>query len=207
MTTLNPEPTVHVVDDNAAVRDAVRWLVEQVGLRVRTYASGNEFLDAWQPELAGCLVLDIRMPGLSGLDVQQRLVEIGADLPIIVITGHGDVPVAVRAMKAGAFEFLQKPFGDQALLDSIHAALALDAARRAERRRSAYTEQALASLSARERDVLRLLRGGKSSKQIAADLDISVRTVEGHRANLMAKLGARTLPQLVDRLLPPELRV
>jgi len=202
-----PEPAVHIVDDNAAVRDSVRWLVEQVGLPARCYASGSEFLAAWTPAMAGCVVLDIRMPGLSGLDVQQRLVEISADLPIIVITGHGDVPVAVRAMKSGAFDFLQKPFGDHALLDSVNAALAQHKARRAEREHSALTEKSLSTLTPRERDVLRLLRSGMPSKVIADALGISVRTVEGHRAHLMTKLDARTLPQLVDRLLPPTVGV
>ncbi len=199
---LDTEPTVHVVDDNSAVRDSVRWLVEQVGLRARTYNSGAEFLAAWHHGMYGCVILDVRMPGLSGLDVQQRLIECGADLPVIMITGHGDVPVAVRAMKSGALEFLQKPFGDQDLLDCINVALKLHQVRRLAHERNRQTEKALSSLTPRERDVLRLLRDGNSSKQIAYLIGISVRTVEGHRARVMNKLGARTLPQLIGRLWP-----
>lgn len=197
-------PSVHVIDDNSAVRDAIRWLIEQVGFTAQIFASAAEFLEAYHEDMAGCIVLDIRMPGMSGLDLQQKLVEMGATLPIIIITGHGDVPVTVRAMKAGAFEFLQKPFSDQALLDSISAAMKGHAALVADRQRTLQTKQALSSLTAREWEVLKLLRRGKSSKVIASDLGISVRTVEGHRANIMAKLGVRTLAQMVDKLLPPE---
>lgn len=197
-------PSVYVIDDNSAVRDAIRWLIEQVGFTAQIFASAAEFLEAYHEDMAGCIVLDIRMPGMSGLDLQQKLVEMGATLPIIIITGHGDVPVTVRAMKAGAFEFLQKPFSDQALLDSISAAMKGHAALVADRQRTLQTKQALSSLTAREWEVLKLLRRGKSSKVIASDLGISVRTVEGHRANIMAKLGVRTLAQMVDKLLPPE---
>lgn len=198
------EPTVYIVDDNPAVRDAIGWLLEQVKLPAMAFASATEFLDAYHPDIAGCLVLDMRMPGMSGLDLQEKLLEIGAKLPIIIVTGHGDVPVTVRAMKAGAFEFLQKPFSDQVLLDSITAAMRKHAALLAERRRDTEARAALSSLTAREQEVLQLLRGGKSSKLIAANLGISTRTVEGHRANIMAKLGVKTLPQLVSKLFPPD---
>lgn len=198
------EPTVYIVDDNSAVRDAIRWLVEQVKLPTRTFESATEFLDAYHPDIAGCLVLDMRMPGMSGLDLQESLRDLGATLPIIIVTGHGDVPITVRAMKAGAFEFLQKPFSDQVLLDSIAAAMRKHAVLLERRRRDSESDAALSSLTSREREVLSLLRGGKSSKQIAAVLDISARTVEGHRANIMAKLGVKSLPQLVNKLLPPD---
>lgn len=198
------EPTVHIVDDNPAVRDAIRWLVEQVKIPAREYESATAFLEAYHADMAGCLVLDMRMPGLSGLDLQDRLLALGSTLPIIIVTGHGDVPVTVRAMKAGAFEFLQKPFSDQVLLDSISAAMRKHAATVAERRRVGGMRDALASLTTRESEVLRLLRSGRSSKQIAADLGISARTVEGHRANIMAKMGARSLPQLVSKIFPVE---
>jgi FixJ family two-component response regulator len=198
------EPTVYIVDDNSAVRDAIRWLVEQVKLPTRTFESATEFLAAYHPAIAGCLVLDMRMPGMSGLDLQEKLLEIGATLPIIIVTGHGDIPVTVRAMKAGAFEFLQKPFSDQVLLDSIAAAMRKHAVLLERRRRDSESGAALSTLTSREREVLRLLRGGNSSKLIAAALDISTRTVEGHRANIMAKLGVKTLPQLVNKLLPPD---
>lgn len=195
------EGTVFIVYDNAAVRDAIRWLVEQVGLTARTYGAAQEFLSAYRPGVRGCLVLDIRMPGMSGLDLQERLLKVGATLPIIFVTGHGDVPVTVRAMKAGAFDFLQKPFNDNMLLDAIFAAIRQSEEMRAEEERRAQAAQGLAALTAREREVLRLLRGGKSSKLIAADMGISVRTVEGYRANIMDKMNARTVGQLVEMVI------
>lgn len=201
---VSSEPTVYIVDDNEAVRDAIRWLVEQVRLPAKTFVSAKEFLEAYHPDMSGCLVLDMRMPGMSGLELQEKLAEIGASLPIIIVTGHGDVPVTVRAMKAGAFEFLQKPFSDQVLLDSIAAAMRKHAEFVSSRRRTLEAREALSALTLREREVLRLLKEGKSSKHIASDLGISIRTVEGHRANIMNKLNVRTLPQLVNKLLPPD---
>jgi len=189
---------VHVVDDNPAVRDAIRWLVEQVGLSARTYATAQEFLSACDPAMRGCLVLDIRMPGISGLDLQDRLQEQGIHLPVIIITGHGDVPVAVRAMKAGALEFLQKPFNDQTLLDAIHAALEKYHAIWAQQDQSHHTVRNLSALTPREQKVLDLLRHGKPNKVIAYELDLSVRTVEGYRARIMEKIGARSLGQLIE---------
>ena len=192
------KPVVHVVDDNPAVRDAIRWLVEQVGLSARTYATAQEFLSACDPAMRGCLVLDIRMPGISGLDLQDRLQEQGIHLPVIIITGHGDVPVAVRAMKAGALEFLQKPFNDQTLLDAIHAALEKYHAIWAQQDQSHHTVRNLSALTPREQKVLDLLRHGKPNKVIAYELDLSVRTVEGYRARIMEKMGARSLGQLIE---------
>jgi len=189
---------VHVVDDNPAVRDAIRWLVEQVGLSARTYATAQEFLSACDPAMRGCLVLDIRMPGISGLDLQDRLQKQGIHLPVIIITGHGDVPVAVRAMKAGALEFLQKPFNDQTLLDAIHAALEKYHAIWAQQDQSHHTVRNLSALTPREQKVLDLLRHGKPNKVIAYELDLSVRTVEGYRARIMEKMGARSLGQLIE---------
>ncbi|MBN8765098.1 MAG: response regulator transcription factor [Thiobacillus sp.] len=189
---------VHVVDDNPAVRDAIRWLVEQVGLSARTYATAQEFLSACDPAMRGCLVLDIRMPGISGLDLQERLQKQGIHLPVIIITGHGDVPVAVRAMKAGALEFLQKPFNDQTLLDAIHAALEKYHAIWAQQDQSHHTVRNLSALTPREQKVLDLLRHGKPNKVIAYELDLSVRTVEGYRARIMEKMGARSLGQLIE---------
>jgi len=192
------KPMVHVVDDNPAVRDAIRWLVEQVGLSARTYATAQEFLSACDPAMRGCLVLDIRMPGISGLDLQERLQKQGIHLPVIIITGHGDVPVAVRAMKAGALEFLQKPFNDQTLLDAIHAALEKYHAIWAQQDQSHHTVRNLSALTPREQKVLDLLRHGKPNKVIAYELDLSVRTVEGYRARIMEKMGARSLGQLIE---------
>ena len=197
-TSAMPKPTVYVVDDNAAVRDAIRWLVEQVGLNVRTFTSAQEFLAILQPDLRGCLILDIRMPGMSGLDLQEKLAQEGCHLPVIIITGHGDIPITVRAMKAGAFEFLQKPFNDQALLDAIHASLEHYGIIWKQEDLRHQTSQALAGLTAREKEVLNLLLKGKVNKLIAGDLDLSVRTVEGHRARIMRKMGARSLGQLFE---------
>ena len=192
------QPTVYIVDDHPAVRDSIRWLVQQVGLAAKTFASAKEFLASPDPDMHGCLVLDIRMPGMSGLELQEYLAVAQVSIPVIIVTGHGDVPVTVRAMKKGAFDFLQKPFNDQALLDSIFAAIRKHEEICAEKERRAEEEQNLASLTSREREVLELLRAGKSSKVIAADLDISVRTVEGHRANIMLKMNAKTVGQLID---------
>lgn len=193
-----PRHTVFVVDDNTAVRDAIRWLVEQVGLQVKTYATAQEFLGAYRPGMRGCLVLDIRMPGMSGIELQERLVREGAHLPVIIVTGHGDVPITVRAMKAGACEFLQKPFNDQTLLDAIQTALEKYSQVWEQEDSSSETSRNLASLTPREREVLEQLRHGKLNKVIAADLGLSVRTVEGHRAKIMEKMGARTLGQLIE---------
>jgi FixJ family two-component response regulator len=190
--------TVFIVDDNPAVRDAIRWLVQQVGLNAKTYASAQEFLAAFRSDMRGCLVLDIRMPGLSGIELQEKLAQNGVHLPVIIVTGHGDVPITVRAMKAGAFEFLQKPFNDQALLDAIQAALDKYAALWQQEDKRSQASRSLSALTPREREVLDLLRHGKPNKVIASLLDLSVRTVEGHRANIMEKMGVRSLGQLIE---------
>ncbi len=200
----NPQPvraTVFIVDDNPAVRDAVRWLVEQVGLNARTFASAREFLAAYQPGMRGCLVLDIRMPGMSGIELQEMLFREHAHLPVIIVTGHGDVPITVRAMKTGAFEFLQKPFNDQVLIDAIQAALDKYGLIWEQEDRRSAASRSLAALTRREREVLELLRRGKPNKVIAAELDLSVRTVEGHRANITEKMGVKSLGQLIELLL------
>lgn len=190
--------TVFIVDDNPAVRDAIRWLVEQVGLSAKTYATAHGFLAAFHPGMRGCLVLDIRMPGMSGIELQEKLLREGTHLPVIIVTGHGDVPITVRAMKACAFDFLQKPFNDQALLDAIQAALDKYGTLWAQEDKRGQASRSLATLTRREREVLELLRRGKLSKVIAAELDLSVRTVEGHRANIMDKMGVRSLGQLIE---------
>jgi len=194
------EHTVFVVDDDAAVRDSIQELVESVGLQAEGYPSARAFLDAFQPQRPGCLVLDVRMAEMSGLVLQQRLNELGAKIPVIVLTGHGDVSMAVQAMKAGAIDFIQKPYPEQALLDSINAALASDA----ESRRSSWVahanEQQLAALTDREREVLNRTLSGSTSKEIAHELGISPRTVEVHRKNLLHKLGISTVKELMYRL-------
>jgi len=201
---ITTKPIIYIVDDNPAVRDAIRFLVQQVGLTAKVYISAQEFLDQYQLGMRGCLVLDIRMPGLSGIELQEKLTLVGAHLPVIIVTGHGDVPITVRAMKAGAFEFLQKPFNDQVLLDTIQAALKkYDIVWEQDDKRS-NASHSLSTLTRREREVLELLRYGKSNKIIARELSLSVRTVEGYRANITEKLGAKSLGQLIDLVIKTE---
>lgn len=190
-------PVVFVVDDDAAVRESLEMLIESVGHTVQTFASAVDFLEAWTPDRTGCLVLDVRMPGMSGLELQQRLKEKEGRIPIIFITGHGDVPMAVSSMKAGAVDFIQKPFRDQELLDRI--AEALDLGARAFHRR-AMKEQILERaevLTPREYEVMERVVAGDPNKAIAAELGLSERTVEVHRAHVMAKMRADSLPDLV----------
>jgi len=189
---------VFVIDDNSAVCDAIRWLVEEVGLKAETFTSAQEFLAFYRPDMRGCLVLDVRMPEISGLDLQQKLIEARCRIPVIFITAHGDVSVTVRAMKAGAFDFLQKPFSNQTLLDGIFAAIRRDAEACSEDKRRAMAEHAISILTEREGLILALLREGKSNKMIAADLGISVRTVEGHRAQIMRKMNVQSIGQLLE---------
>ena len=182
-------PIVYIVDDDPAMRSSLRWLIESVGLTVRTCASAQEFLRTYQGD-PGCLVLDVRMPGMSGLDLQAELAARRIEIPVLIITGYAEVALAVRAMKGGAFDFIEKPFSDQALLDRIRAAVALDEESR--RHRAARQEVAarLRLLTARERDVLTRVVTGKSNKVIAAELQLSTKTVEVHRSHVMEKLKA-----------------
>ncbi len=201
---LNLKYTIFIVDDNPAVRDAIRFLVKQVGFTPKVFSAAQEFLDHFKVGMRGCLVLDIRMPGMSGLDLQEELALLGAQIPIIIITGHGDVPITVRAMKSGAFEFLQKPFNDQVLLDTIQAALnQYDLTWEEEDKRTEAAKN-LAVLTKREREVLELLKNGKSNKLIARELSLSVRTIEGYRANITDKLGAKSLGILIDMVIKSE---
>jgi two-component system response regulator FixJ len=197
----NARPTVFVVDDDNAVRDALRFLLRSVGLAVETFASATEFLDAYRDDRPGCLVLDIRMPGMTGLELQDKLIERRSILPIIFITGHGDVPMAVEAMQAGAMDFIQKPFRDQDLLDRIHQAIDKDAKTRQSLGELAAIRTRLASLTPREREVMDLVVHGKANKVIAGDLDLSQRTVEIHRARVMEKMEASSLAHLVRMVL------
>ena len=192
-----PEATVFIVDDDAAVRDSLRMLMKSVALPVQLFASANEFLDAWKPEWVGCVVLDVRMPGLSGLDLQRELIQRRITLPVIFITGHGDVQMAVETLQLGAFDFLQKPFRDDDLLERIQRALAQEVADREMNRQKEVVRARVASLTPRELEVARKLIDGQANKVIALDLDISQRTVELHRAHVMEKLGVRSLAQLV----------
>jgi len=190
-------PTVFVVDDDQAIRHAMELLLRSVGLRHRIFHSGDEFLEQYSPEDAGCLVLDIRMPGMGGLELQRKLTELGSTLPIIFITGHGDVPMAVKAMQEGAVDFIQKPFRDQELLDRVHDALRTDEERRGEREEQAGIAARLDKLTKREREVMDLVVTGKPNKVIAYDLGVSQRTVEIHRARVMEKMQAKSLAELV----------
>ncbi|MEW6271707.1 MAG: response regulator [Thermodesulfobacteriota bacterium] len=188
---------VYVVDDDAAVRDGLRFLVESVDLRVESCASAQAFLDAYDASRPGCLVLDVRLRGMSGLDLQDELAKRGVSIPTIIITGHGDVPMAVRAMKMGAVDFVEKPFNDQQLLDRIQQAIDKDRDRRRDGEERAHMQARLATLSPREREVMDLLVVGKANKEVAEHLGLSTRTVEGHRARLMEKLGCESLAELV----------
>jgi FixJ family two-component response regulator len=177
--------TVHIVDDDAGLRAALDSLFRSTGLKTRLYASATEFLAAKAPEGAGCMVVDVRMPGISGLDFQERLIALGIHLPVIVMTGHGDIPMSVRAMKAGAVDFLPKPFRDQDMLDAVTAALARDQARRADDGKAGELRERFASLSPREREVMTLVTAGKMNKQVAGELGLSEVTVKIHRGAAM----------------------
>lgn len=189
--------TVFVVDDDDAVRTSLRLLLKSVGLPVETFGSAQEFLDSFDADRAGCLVLDIRMPGMSGLELQLKLNEMHAIAPIVFITGHGDVPMAVEAMQHGAVDFIQKPFRDQDLIDRINQALEKDRENRDGLRERDAIRNRIGQLTPREREVLDLVTKGKANKVIAGDLDVSQRTVEIHRARVMEKMGASSLAHLV----------
>lgn len=198
---INARPTIFIVDDDAAVRDALKLLLRSVGQAVETFGSAQEFLDAYSEDRPGCLVLDIRMPGMSGLELQQKLNEKHSILPIIFITGHGDVPMAVEAMQAGAVDFIQKPFRDQDLIDRINQALEKDSSNRASLGERNDIRRRLDTLTPREREVLDLVVHGKANKVIAGDLKLSQRTVEIHRARVMEKMQASSLAHLVRMVL------
>lgn len=189
--------TVYVVDDDAAMRDSLCWLLSSVSLRAKAFASADEFLAEWDPSGPGCLLLDLRMPGLNGLELQERLVRDGHIIPIIFLSGHGDVPTAVRAMQAGAVEFLTKPFSERFLLERVQAALEQDAQQRKQQRQSEVLRARYAVLTPREREVLHLVVAGKVNREIAEELSISPKTVELHRSNLMKKMHAESIPSLV----------
>jgi FixJ family two-component response regulator len=190
-------PIVFVVDDDASIRDALRSLIHSVGLRVELFESPREFLQGKRPDAPSCLVLDVRLPGKSGLDLQRELAAANIHIPIIFITGHGDIPMSVRAMKAGAVEFLTKPFRDQDLLDAIQVGLERDSARREREAEVAVLRKRLESLTPREREVLPLVVSGLLNKQAAAELGTTEATVKVHRSQLMRKMGASSLADLV----------
>jgi FixJ family two-component response regulator len=197
-----------VVDDDATVRDALEELLGSVGLETMSFSSGQEFLDATLPDRPGCIVLDVRMPGVSGLDLQHLLATKGVLTPIVFLTGHGDIAMSVQAMKAGAVDFLTKPVRDQTILDAVSAAIAADVARRAVSIESTKSVALYETLTARERQVLHLVITGAVNKKIALDLGISEITVKLHRSNMMRKMGASSITQLysVWQSLPTDIR-
>ena len=198
---MKSNPTVFVVDDDRDLCEALRWLLESDGLKVETHTSAQSFLDAYDPGRPGVLALDVRMRGMDGLQLQEHLTAHGMEIPVIILTGHGDVPMAVRALKAGALEFLQKPVNDQALLDCIRRAMRVDA----ENRRRRGTREAIAArletLTPREREVMDLVVAGKPNKRIAELLCVSEKTVEVHRKHVMKKMQAGTVVELVRLVL------
>jgi FixJ family two-component response regulator len=192
-----PTPTVFIVDDDEAVRSSLRMLIRSVGLQARSYALAGKFLEEYAAEQPGCVILDVRMPGMSGLEMQQELNRRGATIPVVFISGHGDVPMAVEAMQHGAFDFLQKPFRDQDLLDRVQRALERDAQTRTAFAARATLRERIQTLTPRELEVMRLVTLGKANKVIGAELGVSQRTVEIHRAHVMEKMQANSLAALV----------
>ncbi|KAB2921087.1 MAG: response regulator transcription factor [Dechloromonas sp.] len=197
----DPTQTIYVVDDDEAMRDSMTWLLEGEGYRVACFDSGESYLGDWSPAMRGCLVLDVRMPEMSGLELQEKLDALGSRLPIIFVTGHGDVPMAVGALQRGACDFIEKPFHNADLLSRIERALELDSQIAARRERDDAIANRLELLTQREREVMNLVVAGKLNKQIADTLDISMKTVEAHRARVMEKMGVRTLAELVKAVM------
>lgn len=190
-------PTVHVVDDDPAVRQSLRALLKSVGRRFVGHASAEEFLKTYVPDKPGCLILDVRMPGMTGIELQKELERTGIDIPIIIVTAYGDVPTAVSALKDGAVDFLQKPFSRKALVDCIDRALAVDRQRRAIATECSGIEERLASLTPREREIMQQLIEGHANRKIAEALGLSVRTVEAHRAEVLRKMEVPSAASLV----------
>lgn len=195
-------PQAHLVDDDEAIRDALSWLLKSRGIPSTTYASAEDFLAAWSPALAGCVVLDMRMTGMSGLDCFDRLQEKHSTLPVIFLTGHGDVPLAVATLKKGAFDFFEKPLNDNELANRVAEAIADNAQQRKSNASLDSVKRRLASLTSREKQIMELVLAGKLNKIIADELNISMRTVEVHRANLFDKMEVKTAVELANLLKP-----
>lgn len=195
------EPIIQIIDDDRHLVESIVWIVESIGLKTKTYSRAQDFLEQYNPNQHGCLILDVRLPGMSGLELQQTLNELGSTLPIIFISGHSDIPLAVRIMKAGAFDFLTKPFNDQMLLENINKALSLDKLRQEKNIYFSETEARYALLSQREKQVLQGVVEGKQNRELAAELNISLKTVEAHRGNMMRKMNVKSASQLVRLML------
>jgi len=193
-----PLPTAFVVDDDEAIRTLWRWLMESNGIGVRTFATAPEFIEQYDPAAPGCLVLDLKLPGMSGLELQEYLVRNRIDIPIVIVTGHADVPTAVTALKSGAVDLIEKPFSYRDVLSVVRKAFARDAESRERRARDEQTRLRIASLTDRERAVLQRVMEGKPNKVIAGELDISIKTVEAHRAKLMEKMAVGSVAELVQ---------
>lgn len=189
---------VYVVDDDEDVRDSLEWLLESVGLKVESYATAQAFLDGYRSDQSGCILMDVRMPGLSGISAQKKLPEYEIDLPLIMISAHGSVDIAVTAMTQGAQTFIEKPFNDQTLLDHVQKALTDDLEQREKQQRRRAVQQSYNSLTKREKQVFERVVQGLSNQEMADDLKINRKTVEGHRANLMAKMNASSLAELIQ---------
>ena len=193
---MTADATVYVVDDDPDVRKSLAELVSSIKLRVRSYASATEFLDDYDPTLPGCLVVDVRMPGMSGIELQEQIRRLGSDIPVIMLTGHGDVPMAVRALKSGAVDFLEKPCRAQTLIDRIQHSLQIDAEFRAARAKKDETAKRLASLTERERSIAEMIASGMTTKRIAAEFGVSTQAIDAHRGRAMRKLNVDTAPAL-----------
>ncbi|WP_295587979.1 response regulator transcription factor [uncultured Lamprocystis sp.] len=198
---MSTNPTVFVVDDDQAMRTSLQWLIESTGMQVKTFESADAFLSNFYPERAGCLLLDVRMPGMSGLELQSYLAREGYQLPVIIITGHGDVGMAVKAMRAGAMDFIEKPFHDEDLLRSIQRALEVDQRQRLSRAARAGILARVADLTPREHEVMGMVTDGKANREIAVALGVTPKTVEAHRARVMEKMRAESLAELVRMVL------
>jgi two-component system response regulator TtrR len=198
---LPPEATVYVIDDDESIRELLAWLMKRNDLRVETFANAKSFLKSWRPEIPGCLVLDLFMPGMSGLELQQYLNEHGVAMPVIFLSGRADVPKAVRAVKSGAIDFIEKPFDYKRIVALVQECLRRDISARAERARRHETTERLAQLTQREREVLERVVSGKLNRVIAEELEISIKTVEAHRARIMEKLGVGSVAELVQATL------
>ena len=191
------QSTVYIVDDDKLARESLEWLIDSVGLPVNTFESGQAFLDSYNKDLIGCLVLDVRMPDISGLDLHAKLRDKGCTLPVIIMTGHADVEMAVRAMKAGVYDFIEKPYNDSLMLERIQSAIAFDLDNRKAQERINSVKERLSTLTPREMEVLNYVLKSTANKIIAAELGISIKTVELHRSNLMTKMKASSVTELV----------
>lgn len=198
---MNEEAFVYIVDDDQAMTESLSWMIESVGFKTKTFSNAKTFLENYDPTQSGCLILDVRMPEISGPELQDKLNMKHISLPVIFISGHGDIPLAVRVMKAGAIDFLAKPFNDQTLLESINKAIRIDREKRATLFENKEILERAAQLSPREKEIMCHIVSGKLNKVISADLDISLKTVEAHRANIMKKMQVKSLPKLVATVL------